>query len=85
MVDADAAILRYTQPTNMTFLQYGKDQFSITIRLGDFCEKLALNNIFIEDSYKSTCYSLHKYWSSNGNVDLTDFPFEARSLLAIQR
>lgn len=84
IAEADATILRYMQPSNMTPLQYGEAFFVKAICVGDVYNKGTLNDALIQEVDKLNLHSLRGYLATHPHADLTDLALHAQSFLAIQ-
>lgn len=61
IAEIDCTILRFSQPTSMTPMQYADDLYAKSSKVADAYEELTLNNIFIEEVDSSICHSLREY------------------------
>lgn len=61
IVEIDPANLCYTQPPNITFMQYAADLYAKLSKVADIYEDPALNDIFIVGVDYSVCRGLLEY------------------------
>lgn len=73
------------QPSNMTLKQYTDDLFAESCKVADVYDDSTLKDVFIKGVDPSIKHSLRIYCATNSQVDLTDFAFQTRSLLSIQK
>lgn len=79
----DSALLRYTQPSNMTLIQYADDLFAKLCKVADVYDESILDDIFIKGVEAYICHSLKKFWACSPQSDLADIAFLVQQLLAI--
>lgn len=81
--EADAAILRFMQPVNMTSMQFGEALITKAIRVEDVYDKGTFIETF-KEVHESIHHNLRGYCATHLYADLTNLAFQAPWLLVTQ-